>query len=300
MANLRAAVSIHPDALRYLEIDGGADNLRVARSAVLPISRDGDWVGAIERLREQTGKIPPLIFGVPMRETMIRLVEYPRIPLEDAKQALQFDFDKYFTWPFSESAVDVCEVESPLPLAPGKMTMLVAACRNEIVSKILNVTERTGVTLAAIAPMRVAILRAVMGRIPAHKGAWYSFDADPDGLHFAFAFNDNGIFYRSGASRGALDLNSEDGISGIIDEVQRTMTFVGNQFKEVFPQRIVLSGLLAGNARVTEAVESSTELLTESVDPYKIWGLSGAERLDKDFEITFGLCVRNDVEGKTK
>lgn len=296
MAN-HAAISLHGDALRYLEIEGAAGNFRVGNSIELPMSRDGfnNFMGVVMSLRAQVGRFPPLVFGVPMRESMIRLIEYPHMPLDDAKQALQFDFDRHFTWSYSESAVDVCEVDSPLPLPPGKMSMLVAACRNEIISQILEIAERTKIRIEGIEPMSVALLRSVIGKAKSRKGAWYSFCAEPDGVHFAFVFNDNGVFYRSGAPRGVLDITSDDGVLAIMEEVQKTITFVGNQFKGVQPNKIVLSGMFANNQKIASVIESSTSIETESVDIYSQWGLAGPNTLGSGFEATFGLCVRNEI-----
>lgn len=294
---VRAAISLHDDALRYLEIDKVADGFRVVRSVELPMSRDGfsNFTGVVMSLRAQVGKFPPIAFGVPMRESMLRLVEYPKMPLEDAKQAFQFDFDRYFTWSYLESAVDMCEVELPTPVPPGKMSMLVAACRNDIISQILEISEKVNIKIAAIEPMSVALLRVIAGKNNVRNGTWYSFFAEPHGLHFAFVFNNNGIFYRSSFALGVWDMETDDGILAVMEEIQKTITFVGNQFRGVTPQRVVLSGLFANNPRVAEVIESSTTLSVESIDIYSQCGLEDAQSLSNGFEPALGLCLRNEI-----
>lgn len=301
MAKNYAAISLHTDALRYLELSGEPGNLNVVRSAMSPVSIDviSSVMGSVSSLRANVGRLPPLVFGVPARETMVRLVEYPRMPIADAKLAFQFDFDKHFTWSSSESTFDICEVEAPVPPPPGKMSMLVAACRNEIVSEILGVADSLKVKIQAIEPASVAVLRAVMGKNPLRTGLWYSIYGAPDGasINFAVAYNSNGVFYRLGsAPAGArFDPESDDGVLAIAEEIQKTMTFVSNQFKNVPLSSIVLDGSFAGNSAVSAVVENITSVRPESVNAFGEWGVHGdMQDMDVGFIATLGLCMRDE------
>lgn len=298
-----AAISLHIDALRYLELSGEPGNLSIVRSAELPLPSGGvsSIMGVMSSLRAQVGRFPPLAFGVPTRETMVRLVEYPRMPMEEAKQAFQFDFDRHFTWSHAESAFDLCEVESPVPPAAGKMTMLVAACRNEIISQILDVAEEMKLQIKSIEPVSTAILRAVMGKNPSRNGLWYSIFGAPGGtaINFALAYNDNGIFYRLGGTPAGtrFDADSEEGVLAISEEIQRTMAFVSNQFKNIPLSSIVLHGSLAGNERIAAVIENMTSVRPESSDIFGDWGVRDANHeLNAGFVASLGLCMRDEGE----
>ena len=290
----RAAITQHSSGLRYLELSGRPGAYQVEKQAVIPLTRavTADNMASL-LIRELGGFNEPVVFGLPMRECMIRAVEYPRMPIEDAKQALQFDFDRHFTWSYSECSVDACEVESPLT-SGDKMSMLVAACRNEHISKIVQIAEKAKIELKAIEPMNVAALRAVMGHAKLNrKEAWHSVYSDADGLHFAFVNRDNGLLYRSSPAgiNGVIEPGNEEDIEKAVTEIQRTISFVANQFKGVSAGSLVLSGAIAAVPDVVRAVESSAGLKVETVDIYKQCGVTGI--LGAGFEPALGLCMHD-------
>ena len=292
-----AAVTLHSTGLRYLEISGHTGAFKVVRQAVIPVSRAAHADNIASLLSREVGKFnDPVVFGLPMRDCMIRVIEYPRMPIEDALKALQFDFDKHFTWSYSECTVDACEVESPLTSSKDNMSMLVAACRNEHISRILQITERANMELKAIEPMNVSVLRAIIGP-KSRKEAWYSIYSDAEGLHFAFVDNDNGLFYRSGpvGINGIIDTSNEEELVRAVTEVQRTISFVANQFKKGAPAAgvVVLSGAIVNNPDVVKAIEGAVELKVETVNVYEQCGITPADSavLGVGFEPALGLCM---------
>ena len=295
-SGIYAAVTLHASGLRYLELSGHTGAFKVMRHAVIPVSSavNADSLASL-LIREVGGFNSPVIFGLPMRECMIRVIEYPRMPIEDALKALQFDFDRHFTWSYSECTVDVSEVESPLTSSRDNMSMLVAACRNEHISKILQMAERADIDLMAIEPMNVAVLRSIIGPI-SRKESWYSIYSDAEGLHFAYVDNSNGLFYRSSPSgiSGIIDTHNEEEYLRAITEIQRTISFVANQFKKGTPaELVVLSGAIAENPEMVRAIENSIDLKVETVNVYEQCGINPSDSsiIGAGFEPALGLCM---------
>jgi len=148
--------------------------------------------------------------------------------------------------------------------------------------------------LKAIEPMNVAVLRAIIGPI-SRNGAWHSIYADAEGLHFAFVDNNNGLFYRSSPSgiNGILDTKNEEEFQRAVSEIQRTISFVANQFKGIPSDLLVLSGAIAKNSDVIREIESSIDLRVEAVDVYEQCGInpSDSANMGVGFEPALGLCM---------
>jgi type IV pilus assembly protein PilM len=291
-----ASVTLHSSGLRYLELSGHTGAYKVVRQAIIPVSRAVNADSMASLLIREVGSFnDPVVFGLPLRECMIRVIEYPRMPIEDALKALQFDFDRHFTWSYSECTVDACEVESPLTSSRDNMSMLVAACRNEHISRILQVADRANMEVKAIEPMNVAVLRAIIGPI-SRKESWYSIYADAEGLHFAFVDNGNGLFYRSSpvGINGIIDTKNEEEFLRAVTEVQRTISFVASQFKKGAPaDLVILSGAIANNPDVVKAIESSIDLKVETINVYEQCGISPSDSasMGVGFEPALGLCM---------
>jgi len=291
-----AAITQHSSGLRYLELKGKAGAFKVVKQAVIPLTRAGSADSVASVLMKEVGSFSePVVFGLPMRDCMTRVIEFPRMPIEEAKLALQFDFDRHFTWPYSECSVDACEVSSPLTPSKDKMSMLVAVSRNEHISRIVQISEKAGIELKAIEPMNVAVLRAVIGHQKNRsEEAWYSVYSDADGLHFAFVDNENGLIYRSSPAgiNGIIDAGNEEDVQRAMSEIQRTISFVSNQFKGVQTELLVLSGAIAGNSDIVKEIENSVGLKVKNVNVYEQCGIKSGE-LAIGFEPALGLCMRS-------
>ena len=78
----------------------------------------------------------------------------------DIRDALSLEFEKYFPYPWAESAADITEVEVPVRDASAKSTVLVATCKLDYMRDLLRTAERAGIPIAAVEPMNVAFFRA--------------------------------------------------------------------------------------------------------------------------------------------
>ncbi|MDR1979460.1 MAG: pilus assembly protein PilM [Synergistaceae bacterium] len=300
-----AGIALHGDSLRYLELSGTRGSLKVIKQEIVPISQgaivkdslvDLDTVAsALEGLKSAVGGFHcPVILGIPSRDVILRLVEYPKMSIEDVKEALQFEFDKYFPYPYQEAAADVAEVEVPTPEAADKSTILVATCRQRIVNDIDRATTRVGISLAAVEPMNVAFFRAAIGP-DMRSGSYFVVFVEPESTQIMLGYKDNGILFRSTAvdltSREVRD--SEEGIMPILRDVQNTIIFAGNQYRGLEPNNLILGGIVGKDSRLGVLLETGASLSVLSLDVWNLWRTPSLVGNVGGFEVAFGLAVRN-------
>ncbi|MDR2179895.1 MAG: pilus assembly protein PilM [Synergistaceae bacterium] len=300
-----AGIALHGDSLRYLELSGTRGALKVVNQDMTPISpgaivKDSlvnlDTIAsALENLKNSVGGFHcPVVLGIPSRDVILRLVEYPKMSIEEVKDALQFEFDKYFPYPYQEAAADVAEVEVPTPDASDKSTILVATCRQRIVTDIVRATGRAGISLAAVEPMNVAFFRAAIGP-ESRTGSYFVVFVEPESTQIMLGYKDNGILFRSTAvdltSREIRD--SEEGVMPILRDVQNTIIFAGNQYRGLEPNNLILGGIVGKDSRLGGLLESGASLAVLPLDVWNLWRTSSPMGNVPGFEVAFGLAVRN-------
>jgi type IV pilus assembly protein PilM len=300
-----AGIALHGDSVRYLELSGNRGMLRVVKQEIVPIAQGAivkdSMVGldlvasALESLKSQVGGFScPAVLGIPSRDVILRLVEYPKMSIEDVKEALQFEFDKYFPYPYQEAAADVSEVEVPNPEAGDKSTVLVATCRQRIVNDIVKVTSHLGLSLVAVEPMNVAFFRAAIGP-EARFDSYFVVFVEPESTQIMLGFKDNGILFRS----TAVDLTSrevresDEGILPILRDVQNTIIFAGNQYRGLTPNQLILGGITGKDSRLGTLLESGASVSVTSLNVWDLWKTSSVVGNVGGFEVAFGLAVRN-------
>ena len=300
-----AGIALHGDSVRYVELNGGRGALRVVKQEIVPLAHGAivkdSLVGfdaiasALESLRSAVGSFNcPVILGVPSRDVILRLVEYPKMSIEDVKEALQFEFDKYFPYPYLEAAADVAEVEVPSPDAADKSTVLVATCRQRIVNDIVKVTSRVGISLAGVEPMNVGFFRAAIGP-NARSDSYFVVFVEPESTQIMLGYKDNGILFRS----TAVDLTSreiresDEGIMPILRDVQNTIIFAGNQYRGLEPNHLILGGIVGRDSRLAMLLESGASVAVAPLDIWDLWRTSSLVGNVGGFEVAFGLAVRD-------
>lgn len=300
-----AGIALHGDSVRYVELNSNKGALMPVKQEIIPLAQGAlvkdslmnmDAVGtALEALKTSLGGFScPVVFGIPSRDVILRLLEYPKMQIEDVKEALQFEFDKYFPYPFQEAAADVAEVEVPSPEAADKLTVLVATCKLKIVAEIVRTASRLGMSLAAVEPMNVAFFRAAVGPVPRNDSYFVVF-VEPESTQIILGYKDNGILFRS----AAVDLTSrdvresEEGVLPILRDVQNTIIFAGNQYRGLEPRDLVLGGIVGKDSRLGALLESEASMNVRSLDVWDLWNAPSAMGSVTGFEAAFGLAVRN-------
>lgn len=300
-----AGLALHEDSLRYLELERSGSGLRVVRQEFIPVSSGGvvkeslQKVGTVEKafddLKSQLGKFAfPVVLGVPSRDVTLRLVEYPKMPLGDVRDALALEFDKYFPYAWAESASDIAEVDVPARDAAAKSTVLVATCRLSYMRDLLKASERVGIPLGAVEPMNVAFFRASMGPRP-REDAYFIVGVEPEVTHIVLGYRDNGILFRS----TLIDLtnparrNSEEDLVPILKDVQNTMIFAGNQYRGIEIRNLVLGGSIGENPRLKSLLEAGASVNVTFSDVWTTWGVPSPLGNVPGYDAAFGLALRN-------
>jgi len=300
-----AGVALHGDSLRYVELSGSRNSLSVLKQEIVQLApgsivKDSlnamdPVIFALENLKEAVGGFKcPVVLGIPSRDVILRLVEYPKMQLEEIKEALQYEFDKYFPYPYHEAAADVSEVEVPSPEAADKSTVLVATCRLRILNDLMKGASRLGIPVAAVEPMNVAFFRAAIGP-DYHSGGYFVVFVEPESTQIMLGYKDNGILFRS----AAVDLTSresresDEGVMPILRDVQNTIIFAGNQYRGLAPEHLILGGIVGKNSTLGMLLESTASVTVDSLDVWNLWKTSSSIGNVGGFEAAFGLAVRN-------
>ena len=300
-----AGLALHEDSLRYLELERNGAGLRVVRQEFVPIPAGGvvkeslQKVGMIERgfedLKSRLGKFScPVVLGVPSRDVTLRLVEYPRMPLDDIRDALSLEFDKYFPYSWAESAADIAEVEVPARDVSAKSTVLVATCKLDYMRDFLRSAERVGVPVMAVEPMNVAFFRASIGP-STRNDTYFVVGVEPEVTHIVLGYRDNGILYRS----TLIDLtypkrrNSEADLMPILQDVQNTMIFAGNQYRGIEIRNLILGGSIGDNAKLKSFLEAGVSVNVSVSDVWSTWGAPSPLGSVPGYDSAFGLALRN-------
>ena len=300
-----AGLALHEDSLRYLELDRNGAGFRVARQEFIPIPAGGvvkeslQNVGILENafqeLKTQLGRfLRPVVLGIPSRDVTLRLVEYPRMPLDDVRDALSLEFEKYFPYAWDESVSDLVEVEVPIRDAAARSTVLVATCRLDYMRALLKSVERVGIPIEAIEPMNVAFFRASMGP-GTRNDAYFVVSVEPDVTHIVLGYKDNGILFRS----ALIDLthpdrrNSETELLPILKDVQNTMIFAGNQYRGIEIRNLILGGSIGENPKLKSLLESAASVTVSISDVWATWGAPSPLGNTPGYDAAFGLALRN-------
>ena len=84
----------------------------------------GDLLVALQALGTSSGGFKvPVALSIPSRDILIRVIELRELEMNDAREALQWDFEKYFPYAFSDAAEGISKASSRffvVPLPPQK------------------------------------------------------------------------------------------------------------------------------------------------------------------------------------
>lgn len=304
--NKFAGLSLSSGSLRYIELEGRAGDLSVARSGEVSIEGTAieqemisDTRSLEDHLMTLKGFIggswaPGTVLGMPSREVLVRIVEMPSMEKEDAREALKWDFEKYFPFPYSEAVFDLSPVDTPGESDPGTARFLVAAARLRVVENLLDIAKRAGLVVGAIEPLNVPLYRCVkgpmaqgpiMGTMVVYVGRTSS--------QIIVGFGDNGILYRTLLVGGKERPGSDGPFAAVSREVASTFTYLASQFRELRVDEVVLCGDHAGDRELTESVSEVSAAPVLVSDPWSAWGIKGAPEERGGWEPTLGLAVRD-------
>jgi type IV pilus assembly protein PilM len=301
----RAALALHEDYLRYVELDGDLSGLKMRRKVQTAtggtairkdsLSDVGALLPAFENLGGSLGGgfKAPVTLGIPSRDILIRVIEMPEMEMADAKEALKWDFEKFFPYAYTDAAVDIARVDNPVSLEAGKMSVLVAACRLRTVESLMRVASSAGMNLAGIEPLNVAMFRAGLGPVSAYAEGYLAIFAEKDITQLVLGYKDNGILYRTSLLEIPLNVEGQRNYGPLVREIANTLTFVKNQYRELVVELVMLGGSFGKDPRLLSELEEATGLKTLTMDVWETWGLPAPEETANGWEAALGLAVRD-------
>jgi type IV pilus assembly protein PilM len=300
-----AGMALHGDSVRYLELSGTLGSLSVVRQETVPLEQGtivkdslmdvNRLLPALEEMKSVLGGFHcPVALGIPSREVILRLLDFPRMEIEDVREALQLEFDKYFPYSAQNAQFDICEVELPgREEGEEKIFVLAATCRRHVANDIIKLASKTGMSLSSIEPNNVAFFRAATGP-SGQPGGYFVVFVEPENTHIMLGYKDNGILFRS----ASVDLTSQelresdDGLMPILRDVQNTIVFIGNQYKELLLEKLILGGILGKDSRLPLILEWGASTSVVVLNVWDSWGVSSPSGETEGFEAAFGLAVR--------
>jgi len=238
---------------------------------------------------------PSVTIGMPSRDVLLRIVEMPPMEIEDAREALKWDFDKYFPFPYSEATFDLGVVATPGDAERENQKYIVAAARLHIVQSLLDIARRAGIRTEAVEPVNVALFRCARGMIPRPSEGSMVVSVGRSSSQIVVGYGDNGILYRTLLVGGEVSAGSGESFAAVAREVSSTFTYLGSQFRDMKVEEIILGGDYADEQSLKDAIESVASIPVVPSDPWSSWGIRGAPEKTTGWESSIGLAVRNLV-----
>lgn len=173
-----------------------------------------------------SGKLKePVNIGIPQGDAIIRILNMPRMAIEDIRGTVDLNFEEYFPFSRLDAVFDVLNVRLPSNYDDkDEIPILAVAVHRQTVERILDCARLAGFEVEAIEPTQFAMLRA----IPAVKSGLSVF-ADQQSI--IATWDGNGIMFRPE--------NNLNGVQGILNTIQ----FLGTQYRGVDVSSLIIAGL---------------------------------------------------------
>lgn len=162
----------------------------------------------LKKIKESQG-IGTVNIGISGPSTVIRYVNFPRMNIDELKQALKFEAQKHIPFSVDETNLDAYILKEDLP--DNKMVVLIAAVKKDFINQRLKIIEDAGFRANIIDIDSMALVNA------------FNFNYSPDNnlQHKAIAL------LNIGASTTNLDI-LEDGLP----RLSRDIHIAGNKFNQ--------------------------------------------------------------------
>lgn len=304
-SHTKTALALHEDALRYIELEGDLTDLKISKKVSVPsggkcieknsLTAPGELLVPLQKLAEKIGGFQtPVALGIPSRDILIRVIELPELGLNDAREALRWNFDEFFPYSFSDAAVDIAKVENPLEEGDGNMSVLVAACKLRTIDSLLRLAMSVGMKLTTIEPENVAMFRAGLGPATSFAEGYLVIFAENGVTQLILGYKDNGILYRTSLVKVIKPEEREYDFSLLVREIDNTITFVRNQYRGLHLKHIMLGGSLAADTALSGILQETTGIDVLMIDPWRAWNISisSGEKESAGWEAAVGLAVR--------
>ena len=302
-----AGLSIEGGTIRYLELVPASRGFRVSRSARVTLEEGvvvQDRIANMERLSSAIGSLrtklggkfaPAITICLPPQDAIIRIVEMPKMSVEDARSAFGWDFENYFPFPLKDATFDIVPVETPSPISDVNMSMMVVASRLTTVNGILDIASKENAKVSAIEPFGVALVRGVMGPNSGDGSGSLILSVGDRSSQIIVTYRGNGLVYRTVFVGARSEL--QGGVSHfemLIQEVRNSITFGASQYRGLSVKEILLCGEHADNQELQDELQSlSDEYACSVADSWGKWSIEGEPVGEYGWEAAIGLAVRD-------
>lgn len=301
-----AGLSLESGVIRYVELEGGIGNLKLVRKGEIStetgvIQQDmvSDYAAleqSLNSLKSQIGGHWPrqAVIGIPPRDVLIRVVELPSMPTQDAREAFKWEFDKYFPFSSLEATFDLAPVILPsTEEGSDKSRFIVAATRTRTIDRIVETAKRAGLTAGPVEPTNLAIYRSAVGPLPPSDSGHLLVSIGRESTQVIMGYRGDGFLYRTFLVGGAGKTPSADAFSAIVREAVSTIAYTRSQYRNLNIDRIFLSGEFGRTEGLPEQLEQASGLPVSVLNPWDTWGIPAGTESPAGYDAAIGLALRD-------
>ncbi len=301
-----AGLSLESGVIRYVELEGGIGNLKLVRKGEIStetgvIQQDmvSDYAAleqSLNSLKSQIGGHWPrqAVIGIPPRDVLIRVVELPSMPTQDAREAFKWEFDKYFPFSSLEATFDLAPVILPSKEeGSDKSRFIVAATRTRTIDRIVETAKRAGLTAGPVEPTNLAIYRSAVGPLPPSESGHLLVSIGRESTQVIMGYRGDGFLYRTFLVGGAGKTPSADAFSAIVREAVSTIAYTRSQYRNLNIDRIFLSGEFGRTEGLPEQLEQASGLPVSVLNPWDTWGIPAGTESPAGYDAAIGLALRD-------
>ena len=302
-----AGLSIEGGAIRYLELRPSSHGFIIARSAKVSVEEGTiaqDRIVNMDRLSTALGSLrtklggkfaPSVVVGLPPQDAIIRIVEMPKMNMEDARSAFGWDFEHYFSFPLKDASFDIVPVDVPSPLSDENMSVMIVASRLAVVNGILDMVAKEDARVTAIEPAGIAIVRGVVGSRGESSSGSLILSVGDRSSQIILEYKGNGLVYRTVYVGARSELQGGASVYEVLmQEVRNSIVFGSSQFRGLSVKEIVLCGEHGGDEGLLAEVQAAfDEYRCHVADPWMAWSIEGELPEEYGWEAAIGLAVRD-------
>jgi type IV pilus assembly protein PilM len=302
-----AGLSIEGGAIRYMELRPSSHGFIIARSAKVSVEEGTiaqDRIVNMDRLSTALGSLrtklggkfaPSVVVGLPPQDAIIRIVEMPKMNMEDARSAFGWDFEHYFSFPLKDASFDIVPVDVPSPLSDENMSVMIVASRLAVVNGILDMVAKEDARVTAIEPAGIAIVRGVVGSRGESSSGSLILSVGDRSSQIILEYKGNGLVYRTVYVGARSELQGGTSVyEMLMQEVRNSIVFGSSQFRGLSVKEIVLCGEHGGDEGLLAEVQAAfDEYRCHVADPWMAWSIEGELPEEYGWEAAIGLAVRD-------
>lgn len=300
-----AGLSLESGVVRFIELEGGIGNLKVARkgevsteTGVIQQDMVSDFAAleqALNALKAQIGGHWPrqAAIGIPPRDVLIRVVELPSMSAQDAREAFKWEFDKYFPFSSLEATFDLAPITLPADEPGDKARFLVAATRTRTIDRVVETARRAGLSAGPVEPTNLAIYRSATGPLPPSDAGHLLVSIGRESTQVIMGYKGDAMLYRTFLVGGAGKVPSADAFSAIAREALSTIAYTRSQYRNLNVDRVFLSGEFGRAEGLTEQLGQGSGLPVSVLNPWDVWGISTSGETPPGFDAAIGLALRD-------